>query len=214
MTTLSLFPEDNVEPELPPGLIYVPNFITDDEEQELLEMIDGHEWLDDLLRRVQHYGYKYNYKARKIDNSMYLGPLPEWVETISTKIFTHLQTNEVISDESTDPLRPFDQAIINEYEPGQGISAHVDCVPCFGPVIATLSLGSDTQMQFDEPQTGVTLPVPLAQRSLAILTGPSRYRWQHSISSRKSDRWPIENGPKILRSRRVSATFRSILKTL
>jgi len=28
---------------------------------------------------VQHYGYRYDYKARTIDHSMRLGELPQWV---------------------------------------------------------------------------------------------------------------------------------------
>ena len=40
-----------------------------------------------------------------------------------------------------DAQRPFEQAIVNEYEPGQGIAPHVDR-DCFGPVVATVSLGS------------------------------------------------------------------------
>ena len=55
MMTLSLFPEDNIEPELPPGLIYTPEFITPADEERLLHEIDNQQWLDDLIRRVQHY---------------------------------------------------------------------------------------------------------------------------------------------------------------
>lgn len=44
------------------GLTYVENFITNEEERELLEHIDRGQWLFDLKRRVQHYGYKYDYK--------------------------------------------------------------------------------------------------------------------------------------------------------
>jgi hypothetical protein len=46
------------------GLQYCPNFITAEEEQALIEIIDQQTWLNDLKRRVQHYGYKYDYKAR------------------------------------------------------------------------------------------------------------------------------------------------------
>jgi hypothetical protein len=48
------------------GLTYVENFITNEEERELLEHIDRGQWLFDLKRRVQHYGYKYDYKYVRV----------------------------------------------------------------------------------------------------------------------------------------------------
>ena len=62
-----------VEPELPkeddkrvcrgvPGLKYIPGFLTTEAQQALLAQIDKNDWLHDLKRRVQHYGYKYDYK--------------------------------------------------------------------------------------------------------------------------------------------------------
>jgi hypothetical protein len=58
-----------------PNLTYLPNFISEKEENELVEIIDSQPWLDDLKRRVQHYGYKYDYKARRIDTSMEICPI-------------------------------------------------------------------------------------------------------------------------------------------
>ncbi len=95
------------------------------------------------------------------------------------------------------------QVIINEYLPGQGIGRHVDCAPCFGPQIATLSLGSPCEMHFRNVVTGEVINLTLAVNSLLILNGPSRYDWTHEISARKAD-----NG--ISRTRRVSVTFRTV----
>lgn len=122
-----------------PGLEYLPDFITADEERALIEAIDQQLWLNDLKRRVQHYGYKYDYKARGVTAGSYLGSLPDWLMPITRKL----------------PFKPDqapDQAIVNEYLPGQGISAHVDCVPCFSDTIASLSLGSRAVMQFTNGQ--------------------------------------------------------------
>jgi len=67
------------------------------------------------------------------------------------------------------------QTIINEYLSGQGISAHIDCVPCFGNEIASLSLGSVFIIEFTHPhhtkQTNVLEPC-----SLFVLSGPARYQ--------------------------------------
>ena len=44
-------------------------------------------------------------------------------------------------------------AAVNEYLPGQGIAQHVDCVPCFGGTVASLSLLSPCTMRL-EPAGG------------------------------------------------------------
>lgn len=171
------------------GLEYVSDFITEDEERALIETIDQQPWLNDLKRRVQHYGYKYDYKARSVTPSSYIGPLPEWVEPVARKL----------------PFQP-DQLIVNEYMPGQGISAHVDCMPCFGDTIAIISLGSGVMMQFTkDAQKEETYLEPC---SLTALSGPARYDWTHAIPARKSD---MVNGFKIARERRISLTFRSVI---
>lgn len=178
------------------GLNYIPDFITAEEEQSLLENIDSECWLTDLKRRVQHYGYKYDYKARTVTGDAYLGPLPAWLKPVAQKL----------TDDQVFPALP-DQAIVNEYEPGQGISPHIDCVPCFDDVIASLSLGSPCVMQFAHPQSGEKQEILLQERSLIVITGEARYEWTHSIPARKAD---IINGFKLNRTRRVSLTFRNV----
>lgn len=182
---------DTLPPAAPdiPGLQYLPDFITANEEHTLIEIIDQQPWLNDLKRRVQHYGYKYDYKARAVTADSYLGSLPDWLMPVTQKL----------------PFKP-DQAIVNEYLPRQGISAHVDCVPCFSDTIASLSLGSGAVMQFTNGLEKHDLY--LEPRSLIILSGPARYEWTHAIPARKSD---MVDGFKIERGRRVSLTFRTVI---
>lgn len=190
--------DKKAEPEIDiSGLIYVPDFISAREQDFLLSQIDQQSWLTDLKRRVQHYGYKYDYKARTISNDAYLGPLPDWLASLSKK----LHDNSIF-------LSASDQVIVNEYLPGQGISAHIDCVPCFADTIASLSLGSSCIMEFSNPKTGEKKSIVLEERSLIVLSGPARYEWQHAIPSRKSD---IINDIKTERTRRVSLTFRNVI---
>ena len=66
-----------------PGLRYIAGFVAQMEEARLLAAVDAAPWLSDLKRRVQHYGYRYDYKARKVVRSMYLGPLPDWVQPLA-----------------------------------------------------------------------------------------------------------------------------------
>ena len=100
-----------------------------------------------------------------------------------------------------------DQAIVNEYEPGQGIAAHTDCLPCFGPTVAMVSTLSDIQMDFADPRSSVTHAILLPRRSLLVLDGEARMSWTHAIAKRRSD---TKFG--ITRSRRLSFTFRSVIQ--
>ncbi len=190
--------DQKTEPEIDiSGLAYIPDFISAQEQDLLLSQIDQQPWLTDLKRRVQHYGYKYDYKARVVGHDAYLGPLPDWLTLLSKKLH----------DDSVFPLVP-DQVIVNEYLPGQGISAHIDCVPCFADTIASLSLGSRCVMDFSNPKTCEKKSAVLEERSLIVLSGPARYDWQHAIPARKSD---IIDGIKTERARRVSLTFRNVI---
>lgn len=65
---------------------------------------------------------------------------------------------------------------MNEYVPGQGISAHVDAPLMFGDVITSISLGSRCIMEFVCRETKEKKEVVLGQRSAVILTKDSRYK--------------------------------------
>ncbi len=180
-----------------PDLTCIPHYITPFEETNLLRIIDNQPWMTDLKRRVQHYGYRYDYKARRATEDLKIGELPEWLKSYT----------EALSDNSLFDAPP-DQVIINEYLPGQGISPHIDCVPCFGEKIASLSLGSACIMKFTNTQTHEKIPLLLEPCSLIILSGDARYTWQHGIPARKTDNY---HGMKFSRNRRVSLTFRNML---
>ena len=119
-----------------PGLYYAEYALTMDEEKELVEKIKQGDWINDLSRRVQHYGYKYDYKKRKINKDDYLGELPEWTQKLEKKIFDLIKNSDIEL-----PYNKFDQLIVNEYKAGQTISAHVDCVPCFEDGIVSVLYG-------------------------------------------------------------------------
>lgn len=181
-----------------PGLRYLADWLGPDACGALLSDIDTAPWSTQLKRRVQHYGRRYDYGRRSVpaDEQVAAPALPAWA--------THLGAR-LVTDGLLD--RAAEQVIVNEYQPGQGISAHVDCVPCFGPVIAAISLGSGCQMDFTNPEDGTKLAVPLAAGSLLIMAGSARYTWRHGIAARKSD--PGAHG-RVPRARRVSVTFRTL----
>lgn len=179
------------------GLIYIPEYITQEEHGILWKSVNSEKWLDDLKRRVQHYGYKYNYKSRFIDYSMKIGDLPNWVLPMAKRL----------KDEKYMQNIP-DQLIINEYLAGQGIAAHIDCEPCFDNTIISLSLGSKCVMNFINKYSKEKIDVLLEPRSLVILQGEARYNWTHGISGKKSD---VFKNQKYERQTRISLTFRNII---
>jgi alkylated DNA repair dioxygenase AlkB len=178
-----------------PGLTYLPDYLDAAQHDRLLALLDAQPWLADLQRRVQHYGYRYDYKARKVDPATYLGPLPDWAAEMADRLH----------HEGWFPTTP-DQLIVNEYQPGQGISRHVDCVPCFHHTVASISLGSTCVIELARGETKV--PLLLQPRSILILQDEARYRWTHAVPGRKKD---MVDGRTLLRGRRVSLTFRKVL---
>jgi alkylated DNA repair dioxygenase AlkB len=182
-----------------PGLSILNDFISIEEERDLINRVDQEQWLSDLSRKVQHYGYKYDYRSRRIDDTYRIGPLPNWIGPITSRMVE----KEVIG------VQP-DQMIVNNYEPGQGIALHIDCEPCFDDVIISLSLNADIVMDLKKVNNQAKESILLKRRSLLILTGDARYEHLHGIVGRKSDQF---NGSKRSRSRRISLTFRKVILT-
>ena len=183
-----------------PGLTYIPNYISIDEQNQLLNAIDQQVWSLESLesrRRIQQHGYKYEYQNGILVACNYLGSLPEWAEGIAQRLYRDRITTKVL-----------DQVTVNEYEPGQGLRGHVDCVTCFGDTIITLSLGSSYVMNLMHLETGEMKELLLLQGSLLVLKQEARYGWLHSVSPRCKD---IYQGREVVRTRRISLTFREAL---
>lgn len=166
------------------------DFITVDEEVELLRHITRAPWDSTLSRRTQQYGYHYNYTNVRVDREP-IAAIPQWLDSIAQRLV----------DRGIMATKP-DQVIINEYNPGQGIGAHTDHRYAFGPVVCSLSLAAEVPMVFQKGRERVTIPLP--RRSLAILKGDARYEWTHCIEARRSD-------AGVPRGRRISITFRTVL---
>lgn len=186
-----------------PGLAYLPEFLDESEESRIVEEIDRSEWNTDLTRRVQHYGWTYDYRQREVADSMRLGDLPTWAATIAGRLVGAGLLAEMP-----------DQVIVNEYLGNQGISRHRDH-PRFADGIATVSLLESWEMVFrrrDEPQDRRAFV--LERRSVAVMTGEARYEWTHEIPQRKSEPVTGPGGERRgwrPRGRRLSLTFRQVL---
>ena len=182
-----------------PGLKYLPQFLAIDEQTAAVRHIDQHPWRSDLERRVQHYGWRYDYLARTVDQDMRIGPLPAWLQAIAQRLY----------DETGLFDRVPDQAIVNEYFPGQGIAMHADR-QCFGATVATVSLGDAWRMDL-RPAGGkadTRVDILLEQGSALLMTEDARWRWFHGIAKRLKER---TDGVSRMRKRRLSLTFRTVL---
>lgn len=179
-----------------PGLHYIPSFLDQRHQDEIVERIDDQPWLADLGRRVQQYGWRYDYNTRSINKDMRIGPLPSWLSDVATKLRDLKGLFDTIPN----------QAIINEYVPGQGIAMHVDR-HCFGPTVATVSLGDDWCMDLKHLRRKTKKQLLLEQGSALVLTGIARNQWLHGISKRHSE---TDRNGRRPRRRRISLTFRTV----
>ena len=180
------------------GAAIVPHVVTEAEEQRILMRIADAPWLADLSRRVQHYGFAYDYRGRSSGRHAPAPALPRWAQVIGER------------------LRPFfdggrpEQCIVNEYRPGQGIGMHADHIS-FGGVVVSLSLGDTWTMQFrpraSRPYVRHGLAsdevAVLPRRSALVLRCAARSRWMHGID-------PAANAHRS--ETRISATFRTLAR--
>ena len=178
------------------GLLYIPDYLAPSEHDALVQTIEGQLWRYDLARRTQQYGYLYEHKRKALNTSDYLGPLPAWLQRLGTQ----MQRDGILPDLP-------DQAIINEYEPGQGIGKHIDATPAFGEVVISLSLLSLAVMDLRRSGGEEHIAIPLEPRSLLILLGEARHVWTHGVAPRHED---FVNGVFVPRKRRISVTFRTV----
>ncbi len=98
-----------------PGLDICEDVLSIDEERTLMKAIDDAHWMKPhhahgMARRVQHYGYAFNYETKTVDPNKFIGSLPTWI----TPLIPRLKERKVVTSEP-------DQLTINEYTPGQGI---------------------------------------------------------------------------------------------
>ncbi|KAK9751252.1 2OG-Fe(II) oxygenase superfamily [Popillia japonica] len=198
---------------VPNTIYYIPNFITEEEENHILKKVyeaPKPKWTCLKSRRLQDYG------GIPRRNGMITEPIPEWLQFYMDKVsdlnvFQSVRANHVL---------------INEYEPGQGIMAHFDGM-LFFPVITTISCGSHTVLEFIEGSDGNRQPVCnllLERRSLVILTNDFYKKYMHLIDERDSDVLDencinldkcadkYEVGTELKRQTRISLTIRNVPK--
>ncbi|XP_076137661.1 tRNA (carboxymethyluridine(34)-5-O)-methyltransferase alkbh8 [Alosa pseudoharengus] len=210
--------EQRESAELPPGLVVLEDYVSQEEEACLLQAVD---WAADdnatankalKHRRVKHYGYEFRYDNNNVDKDK---PLPTGIPPVCDPVLQRCLKDGHIS------VLP-DQLTVNQYESGQGIPPHIDTHSAFEDTILSLSLGAKTVMDFRHPD-GRSVAVLLPERSLLVMKEESRFLWTHGITPRKFDMVPAHDteGPVAMtsdpsnltlsrRGTRTSLTFRTV----
>lgn len=117
-------------------VFYVPNFLSEEEEQYILRKIHDsprQKWKQLRNRRLQILGGEITNKG------LLPQTLPSYLTLYPAIIGRLKETGAFVQSPHQQP----NHVILNEYQPGQGIMPHEDG-PKYFPVVATLSLGSHT----------------------------------------------------------------------
>ena len=190
------------------GLHMVEEFLSIEDEQLLMKIINGQEWENCARadatepssshhRRVQHYGATFCYDTRGVGKSA--TPFPRLFTDIARRI-----------NERFNVPHHFDQCTVNEYRPGIGIASHVDTHDQFEEHICSVSLSGGIAMSFRCGNEKYDIYLP--RRCLLVMSAKSRYCYTHGIASRKTDCILLPSGETVMRRRRTrySLSFRTI----
>ncbi|XP_037534400.1 alkylated DNA repair protein alkB homolog 8 [Nematolebias whitei] len=190
---------------LPEGLALVEDFVSPEEEAQLLAAVDWSSTEGDLAaqkalkhRRVKHYGFEFRYDNNNVDKNK---PLPAGLPDECLPVLERCLKNGHIN------VMP-DQLTVNQYESGQ---------------VTVMNYPKQAVMEFRHPD-GRVVAVTLPGRSLLLMKGESRYLWTHGITPRKFDLVPActpqshtppdvgtQSGLTLSkRATRISFTFRKI----
>jgi alkylated DNA repair protein alkB family protein 8 len=188
-----------------PGLILDHDFISPEQEAEIVAALDLQEWTKLTNRRVQHYGYEFRYGANSFDEPH--RPMPEWAGDILERLRQRFDVE-------------FDQLTVNDYAPGDSIPPHTDshspfeetlaCVSLLSPIAINYRLDTDllegpSKTEAGVQRAGAEVNLYIPPRSLLVMQGEARYVWKHSIQQR---RFEVLDAFTVYRRRRLSLTFR------
>lgn len=200
------------------GLTLHRDFVSLAEEQEILHFLNDPSrcsWRTDLSRRTMHFGGTYCLMPAKTKNNAQT-PKPQVLQAPPMPVELGWLIQRMVDAHVFPSDKRPQYCIINEYTGAQGISAHTENFQFREPVVG-LSLLSACSIRFIEltrpfdgsvrsgkagkaDKTGTKIDVELPGKSLLVMNGESRWKWQHEILRSKRGR---RDGWK-----RVSLTFR------
>jgi alkylated DNA repair dioxygenase AlkB len=170
--------------EWPEGFIYQAEFLSEGEEAELVRAIKilefgAYDFRGYIARRrVVAYGGSYEPGTQRVQIASNV--IPEFLRSIRNRAAG-------VAGISADEIA---QAMVTEYPVGAPIGWHRDA-PQFGTIIG-ISIGSACRMRF-KPYNGdgKIISVPLEPRSIYVMSGAARSKFQHSIPAVKELRYSI-----------------------
>lgn len=152
----------------PKTVYYIPNYITEQEESDLLKNIYSvpkPKWTCLKNRRLQDWG------GVPHEKGMIQETIPTWLWDYMNKVSNlKIYGNKIAN-----------HVLVNEYLPGQGIMPHLDG-NLFYPTIATISCGSYTILEFCETNRTKLCNLLLERRSLVVIQDDMYNKYLHSIS--------------------------------
>ena len=171
--------------ERPDGLVYRPDFVTEDEERALLGVLESMEFHEVRMRgqtarrTVRHFGYEYGYDSWQLVPGEPLPASLEWLRERAAELAREAPETLV-------------QTLVTRYPAGATIGWHRDA-PTFGPKVVGVSLLSPCRMRFQrKTEAGrAVFELELAPRSAYVLGGAARSAWQHGIPPTKTLRYSI-----------------------
>ena len=171
--------------EAPEGFGYRSDFLTVDEERDLVQQISALEFSEVRMhgvaarRRTAHFGWLYGYESYRLTPGP---PVPAFLEPIRERAAPLLGV----------AARHLEEALVTEYTPGATIGWHRDA-PMFGPAVVGISLLAPCRMRFRRKRGDAweTFAAVLEPRSAYVLSGPARTAWQHSIPPTRELRYSI-----------------------
>ena len=172
-------------PDLPDGLTYVADFVTPDEERDLIAQFEALEFRAVTMRgqtarrTVRMFGLDYDYEGGELVPA---DPLPESLEWLRDRAAR-------LTDRASGDLV---QILISRYPEGAGIGWHRDA-PMFGSRIAGVSLLGASRIRFQRTIKGEreVAAIELQPRSAYVLSGKARWSWQHSVPATKELRYSV-----------------------
>jgi len=164
---------------LPPGLSFMPDFISRDEEAALLGLVQAlpvqqaryHQYT--ARRRVYTYGARDESRQYTVDRARPLS-LPPPMQALRQQLAAWVGIAPAA----------FTHVMVCEYQPGTPLGWHRDA-PHY-ELIAGVSLGSAARLRFrpwpaEAPHKDDIIGLDLAPRSAYVMRGVARWGWQHSV---------------------------------
>lgn len=202
------------------GVTLIEDFVTPDEEAELVQLMDQDPWrLSQSGRRKQDYGPRVNFRKQKLKMAGFSG-LPAFSRDLVRRMGLY---------PALASFQPVEQCNLDYCpERGSAIDPHLDDTWLWGERLVSLNLLSPTVLTLTREEAGslllslapsdlseslgggllaasrsvpcreVEVAITLPRRSLLVLCGAARHQWHHAI--RRCD----------VQARRVCVTFREL----